>query len=439
MKTRLTLIATAAIMAAAANGAHAATAAGTQIVNKATATYTDGTGNNKTAESNTVITTVQQVASVTLSAGTNKNAAANGTVSYAHTITNTGNAADTFNLSQTNAGVFQMAGVQFFLDANGDGVADDANAITVTPSVAAGGTFKFVAVATLPAAATGATNALTVKATSVFTNTIAATAIDTTTVQAGAALDMTANGFGSTALGYGAYVDGSAAVETKPTTAGTTVRFNLYLSNNGGTSDTFNLQSSIDGSFGTQTLPDGWTVVFKDANNQVITAATVAAGAHPVVYADVTPAAGAVVGTTDIYFRAISGTTGVSDRIHEAVSVVAANLLLELVKEQALDVDCNGAIEGSFTKDPITAGAVPGACIRYRITATNKGATPITAVVMSDNIPANTVYHDAAAASTLLGSILAPLNGLVGTVTANVGALSPGQSNAVQFGVKINP
>ena len=439
MKTRLTLVAAAAIMATA-NGAYAATAAGTQITNKASATYSDSTG-IKTVESNTVVTTVQQVASLTLSGAANKNGAAGATVVYAHTITNTGNDADSFTLSQTNAGVFQMAGVQFFPDTNGDGVADaGAPAITVTPSVAVGGTYKFVAVATLPAGvATNATNAMTVKATSVFANTIAATAVDNTTVQAGAALDMTAGGFGSTALGYGAYVDGGAALETKPTTAGVAARFTLYLSNNGGTSDTFNLQASTDGSFGAQTLPEGWTVVFKDANNQVITAATVAAGAHPVVYAEVTPSAGATVGITDIYFRAISPTTQVTDRIREAVSVVAANSLLELVKEQALDADCNGAIEGSWTKDPITSGAVPGACLRYRITATNKGATQITAVVMTDNIPANTTYIDTAAASTLLGSILAPLNGLVGSVTANVGALNPGQSNAIQFGVKINP
>lgn len=439
MKTRLTLVAAAATLMAA-NGAYAATAAGTQISNTASATYTDSTG-TKTVQSNTVITTVQQVASLSLSAGTSKNGAAGATVVYPHTITNNGNAADSFTLSQTNAGVFQMANVQFFPDTDGDGIADaGAAAITVTPSVAVGGTYKFVAVATLPAgAATGATNALTVKAASVFTAATFQTAVDNTTVAAGAALDLTANGYGSTALGYGAYADGGAALENKTTTAGTMTRFTLYLSNNGGTQDTFNLQASTDGSFGTQTLPDGWTVVFKDANNQVITAATVAAGAHPVIYAEVTPSAGATVGTTDIYFRAISGTTGVTDKIREAVTIVAANSLLELVKEQALDADCNGVIEGSFTKDPITTGAVPGACLRYRITATNKGATQITSVVMTDNIPANTTYHDAAAASTLLGSVLAPLNGLVGSVSANVGALNPGQSNTMQFGVKINP
>jgi len=437
MKTRLSLVAAAAALMAA-NGAYAATAAGTQITNQASATYSDSTG-IKTVQSNTVITTVQQVASLTLSAGTSKNAAAGTQVSYSHTVTNTGNAADTLNLSNSNTGLFSMANVTFYADADGNGVADDAVALTNTGSLAAGASFRFVAVATLPAgAATGSTNTLTVTATSAFTNTVTATASDITTVSAGAALDLTANGWGSTALGYGPGVE-AAALENKTTTAGTMTRFTLYLNNTGGAADTFSLQSSIDGSFGTQTLPDGWTVVFKDGNNQVITAATVSAGTHPVVYAEVTPSAGATVGTTDIYFRAISTTTGVSDAIHEAVTIAAANSLLELVKEQALDANCDGTIEGSWTRDPITSGAVPGACLRYRITATNKGATTITAVTMSDNIPANTTYHAGAAANTLLGTILAPLAGLTGQVNANVGALTPGQSNSITFGVKINP
>lgn len=436
MKTRLTLVAAAALLAA--NGAYAATAAGTQITNQASATYTDSTG-TKTVQSNTVVTTVQQVASLTLSAGTSKTAAAGTQVTFAHVITNTGNAADTFNLSQQNNGVFSMANVTFYADADGNGVADNMTPLANTGSIEAGGAFRFVAVATLPAGtATGSTNTMVVTATSAFTNTVTASASDVTTVSAGAALDITANSFGSAAPGAGPGVE-TAAVETKTTVAGTAARFTLYLSNTGGATDTFSLQSSVDGTFGTQTLPEGWTVVFKDANNQVINSVTVAAGARPVVYAEVTPSAGATVGTTDVYFRAISTVTGVSDAIHHAVSVAAANSLLELTKEQALDANCDGTIEGSWTRDPITSGAVPGACLRYRITATNKGATTITSVVMNDNIPANTTYHAGAPANTLLGSILAPLAGLTGSVTANVGALNPGQSNSMTFGVRINP
>lgn len=437
MKTRLSLVAAASLMVAAQGASAAPTAAGTQIINKATATYNDSTG-TKIVESNTVITTVQQVAAVALSAGTAKNGAAGATVAYAHTVTNTGNGADTFTLSQTNTGAAAITGVQFFLDANGDGVADNATPITTTGSLPVGGTFKFVAVATLAAgSATGSTNAMTVKATSGFTGSISASAVDTTTIQAGAVMDITANGPGAGAQGAGPGAEASA-VDVKTTTAGTMTSFVLYLNNTGGTQDTFNLAASTDGTFGTTTLPAGWTVVFKDAGGAVITSATVAAGGNVKVTAEVTPAAGAAPGTTDIYFRALSPTSGVQDRIHDAVTVAAAASLFELVKTQALDANCDGVADTAFSAAPITSGAVPGACIRYTIVGTNKGATTINAVVIRDDIPANTTYHSGSQ-SSVLGNLLAPLvGGLVTYVEASGYSLNPGQSNTMVFGVKIN-
>ena len=437
MKTRLTLVAAVSLMAAA-NGASAATAAGTQITNQASATYTDSTG-NKTVQSNTVITPVQQVAAVTLSAGTAKNGAANGTVAYAHTVTNTGNGADTFTLSQTNTGAAPVTGVQFFLDANGDGVADNATPITSTGQLPVGGTFRFVAVASVAAGATtGATNAMTVKATSAFTAGVAATAVDTTTVSAGASMDITANTAGAGAQGAGPGAE-PAAIDTKTTVAGTMTAFTLYLNNAGGTQDTFNLAASTDGTFGTTVLPSGWTVVFKDASGQVITAATVAAGGNVKVTAEVTPPAGTAPGTTDIFFRALSPTSGVQDKIHNAVTVASGESVLELVKKQALDANCDGVADTAFSIAPITAGAVPGACIRYEITGTNKGITTINAVVIHDPIPANTTYHSGAQ-SALLGNLLAPLvGGLVTYVEATGFNLNPGQFNTLTFGVRINP
>ena len=435
MKTRLKLVAATALLAAA-NGAYAATAAGTVITNVATATYNDSTG-TKTVNSNPVITTVQQVASLTLSAGTTKSAGAGTSVAYAHTITNTGNGGDSFLLSQTSTGTLALTGVVFYLDANGDGVADNATPITTTGALATGATFRFVAVATLPAgAANGTTNTMTVTATSAFNGAIKATATDTTNVSAGAVIDITANSAGAGAPGAGPGVE-AAAVDTKTTTAGTMTSFVLFLNNTGGSPDTFNLAASTDATFGTTVVPTGWTVVFKDSNGAVITNATVAAGGNVRVTAEVTPPAGTAPGTTDLYFRAISG-TGVADRIHAAVTVAAADSLVELVKTQALDANCDGIADGPFSSAPITAGAVPGACIRYTIVGTNKGVTTINLMVMNDVIPTHTTYHAGAAANTLLGTILAPVAGAVGNVSASVGNLAPGQSNTMSFGVKID-
>jgi uncharacterized repeat protein (TIGR01451 family) len=428
-----------AMTAAYGTQAYAATAAGTSITNQASATYLDSTLTQRSATSNTVITVVQQVAAVGLSAGSAKYAAAGAQVVYPHTITNNGNGPDSFSVTSSNTGAFAMASVVFYADADGDGVADNATPINSTGPLPAGGVYHVVAVATLPAgAANGAANSLVVTTTSAFNASVTTSATDTTTVTSGATIDITANSAGPTAPGNGPGLE-ATAVATNSTGAGTTTRFTLYLNNYGGSADTFNLQGSTDPTFGALNLPSGWTVVFKDSNGNVINQATVNAGTAALVYADVTVAPGAPDGTTDVYFRVLSPTSGVTDRIHDAVTVVTAPPQITLAKTQALDANCDGVADTAFSAVNITAGAIPGACIRYEITATNTGATGVIGVVMTDNIPANTVYHAGAPANTTLGTILAPLAGTVGSVQATVGVLAPGASAKMAFGVRITP
>ncbi|TWI69723.1 putative repeat protein (TIGR01451 family) [Pseudoduganella lurida] len=437
LPTRLVLAAT--IFAAAANGANAATAAGTTISNTATATYLDSTLGSHTTTSNTVVTTVQQVASLTMPAGTAKNASAGTQVVYAHSVTNTGNGTDTFALAAANTGTFSMTNVVFYADANGDGVADNATPVTTTGPLATGATFKFVAVGTLPAApANGTTNTITVTATSGFTNTVTATSVDTTTAASAAHIDITANTAGVGAPGAGAGLEASAVV-TNTVAPGGTTRYTLVLNNSGGSPDTFNLQAAVDGTFANLTLPTGWTVVFKDAAGNVITNATVAANSSVQVFADVFVPAGSALGTTDLYFRVMSPTSGVTDKIHNAITIAAAGNQLTLTKVQALDADCNGVADTAYSNAPITTGAIPGACIRYQITATNAGGTDVGAVVIKDDVPANTTYHTTNALAATLGAIVLPLTGPVTTLQANVGTLHTGESSTMSFGVRINP
>lgn len=112
---------------------------------------------------------------------------------------------------------------------------------------------------------------------------------------------------------------------------------------------------------------------------------------------------------------------------------------LTLLKEQVIDANCDGTGEGAFDVLNITTGAIPGACLRYRITVTNNGTATVTNVVVSDATPANSVYSAAVPASTTVGSVVAPANGAAGTITATVGPLGPGASAVVEFGVRINP
>src|SRR5262245_18549974 len=69
----------------------AAAPAGTTIGNQASATYTDAGSVSRTVTSNSVVTVVQQVASLTISSNNTRTGAIGGQMYYPHTITNTGN------------------------------------------------------------------------------------------------------------------------------------------------------------------------------------------------------------------------------------------------------------------------------------------------------------------------------------------------------------
>ncbi len=124
----------------------------------------------------------------------------------------------------------------------------------------------------------------------------------------------------------------------------------------------------------------------------------------------------------------------------DTTTVIAGQV--RLVKEQALDANCDGTPETAFTQSNIVAGAVPGACIRYRITGTNDGTASVSGLIISDSTPAATVYNNGAGtapAATTVGTITAPINGTSGSVQATVGNLAPLATVVVSFGVRINP
>ncbi len=140
------------------------------------------------------LTVVQQVASLTLTADQARAAAPGGQVSFPHTLTNTGNGADTFTLvsAQLGGDNFDLAGVALHADANGDGVADNTTALTSTGLLPAGGRFQFVAVGTVPgAASSGQTGQMTVTATSTYDSARTVTNTDTVTVNSNAVVRVT--------------------------------------------------------------------------------------------------------------------------------------------------------------------------------------------------------------------------------------------------------
>ncbi len=142
----------------------AAPAANSTIGNTATATYTDASAVPRSATSNTVQTIVQQVGSFTLTADATRYVAPGGQVVYPHTLTNTGNGSDTFNLSAANdAGAvdnFDFAAFTVYADADGNGVPDNFTPVT-SVTLAANGVYKFVVVTNAPVTATNARNGCT--------------------------------------------------------------------------------------------------------------------------------------------------------------------------------------------------------------------------------------------------------------------------------------
>ena len=139
MALAMLLLAAVAMMLVWAPQGFAAAPAGTSIGNQASATYTDGSGVTRTVTSNTVQTVVQQVASLTLTANGAKTSSIGSTVYYPHTLTNTGNGADTFALSVANVAgsAFSMTGLALYAD-NGSGQ-PTGSPITTTGALAAGG------------------------------------------------------------------------------------------------------------------------------------------------------------------------------------------------------------------------------------------------------------------------------------------------------------
>ncbi len=174
-----------------AGAAISAPLAGTTIGNQAAATYTDASAIVRISTSNTVVTTVLQVASLTLTNTQTLTAAPGQSLSFPHTLTNTGNGIDTFNLSSTlTTGTASLGTVIYYPDNNCDGAADSGlSAITSVGPLAAGARACFVAVTTVSgSAAASAIGSNLVTAASAYTPATSTTNTDSVVVNLNAVI-----------------------------------------------------------------------------------------------------------------------------------------------------------------------------------------------------------------------------------------------------------
>ena len=365
--------------------AHAAPPpAGASISNQASATYSDATGNTVTVTSNVVQTTVQQIASLTLVANGAQNANPGGVVNYPHTLTNTGNGADTFNLITGNTGGFSMTGVQIFLD-NGSG-APTGSPITSTGQLSAGAIFKFIVQGTLPASATaGQTNTITATATSVFDGTKTQSNTDVTTVANNAVVTLTK----------------SASVSSGP--AGTAIKYTLSYTNTGNTTATAvaitdvlpagltytagsarwsttgaTVLSDSGGASGTtpNTLTSGYTLGTKTL---LVTLNQVTAGQSGTISFDVTVAAGTAPGILNN-----TATTSYNDG---ATTVTGSSNTVPFTVSQAASVTLTGAT--------VAGPAAPGSTVSFTniVTNTGNGVDTFNITLSPGTFPAGTTFQ----------------------------------------------
>jgi uncharacterized repeat protein (TIGR01451 family) len=306
----------------------AATATPGGIPNTARIAYDDGTGSVGPFDSNTILFTLVPTPGVTLTGPPALASATPGsTLSFTNTVTNTGNGADVFDVEVDPAGtntypagtgffLYQSDGVTPLLDSGGNAALPD------TGTLAPGATYDVVLKVVLPNGTTGGGPYDVDKvATSAVDPSVDDTATDTLTTIVAATVDVTNNadlGGGGTGAGTGPE---AAPVETSNADPGNTVDFTLFVNNTSAGPDTYDLAAPV--------LPAGWTVVFRNTSDTIVTnTGPVPGGGSVEITAEVTvPAAaaatdlGAPTPYESIHFRASSPTSSAVDLKHDAVVV----------------------------------------------------------------------------------------------------------------------
>lgn len=209
------------------------------------------------------------------------------------------------------------------------------------------------------------------------------------------------------------------------------------------------------------------SVVYRDGNNNGILDETdpvftnltdlgplgLLPGASVTVFVKVFAPAGATLGTMNVTTLTATTTGGLlvpaPATVRDTTTVIAGQLRMD--KTHALDAAGTGVAAGAYSTARITAGAVPGANVRYRIVVTNVGTAPATNVIISDATPAYTIYDIGNGSNGLNGravytrdgttftpatTVPADVNGK-GSIRFEVGTINPGETVTIYFGVEI--
>ena len=389
------------------------------IPHNASFTFNDGVSVVGPYTTNTVVLNITQSAGVVVDGATIASANQGATVNFLNVITNTGSGTESYELtlmgstfpSGTTFVLVRSDGVTTILDSNGNGTPD-------TGPMTAGLSMNVFIRAILPPDATGGPFVVTLTATAASNPAVFASAVNTLTAITANLVDLSVDGTIGAGPGPGA-----VSVNTLPGLPGAATRFQLTIENLSGVADNYNLSVSGVADFSTLGLPPGWTVVFRNAAEGVITSTGVInAGASLVVYADVTPPAGQAAVTQNIFFRVLSPSTNSSDVLFNAMTVASVRTLA-FVTNNTGQISTGGVADYGHTltnTGTVLEGDGPGSSIALSVTNSQPGWTAI-------------VYHDANG-NGLLDPGEAQVSDLA-FVSNGAAGLAPGES--VRFLVRV--
>ncbi|PID46059.1 MAG: hypothetical protein CSB47_05965 [Proteobacteria bacterium] len=198
----------------------------------------------------------------------------------------------------------------------------------------------------------------------------------------------------------------------------------------------------------------GWTtILYVDADGDGVLSSSdpvaspfnLSIGESKTIFAKVFAPANAPVGATNQTDITAVGTTNagtpvnVTAQVKDITFVAMSNM--NIVKEQAPDLDCDGNVDTGKTYSPNAFQAMPGACIIYRLTATNTSAGVAKNVRIDDAVPEFTSHFTNGGALPAIsqGTIVnKPAEGGTGLVGGNAGVVNAGASVSLTFGVRVD-
>ena len=303
-----------------------------------------------------------------------------GVASFNNYVWNTGNIADTYNLTVSSSNLpagsvvefLRADGVTPILDSNGDGIPD-------TGSLAAGASLPIVVKVRFPASVTNtpvggySVIPLAQSIASTATNNTVEDRTDAITVQLVDLFNTNPN----SGVNNGLIDNAGAALKTLSTQAGTTVVYPISVTHSG-TPTQYSLAADADTNFAAPNLPVGISVLFAEdlsTNGDCsVTGATTGQtrvlndGETQALCAIVSVAAGTPAATVDLYFRAFSPTY---------VSAIAPTNAGSDIIKNALTIVNPATPQLAFTPD-LRGQIAPAGTIVYTHVIVNNGDTVIT-------------------------------------------------------------